>query len=263
MGDKSKIQWTEATWNPWHGCHKISAGCKYCYMFRNKTRYGQDPNIVVKSKSNFNIPKKWTEPRVIFTCSWSDWFIEEADEWRNEAWEVIKQTPQHTYQILTKRPENIADRLPKDWGEGYKNVWLGVSIEDDSQGERSKQLAKIPAQTRFISYEPLLGQVNHLDYLIGDVKHQRNDQIFKPRIHWLIIGGESGNDKGKFKYRPCEIGWIEKIIDDAKQTRTPVFVKQLGTYLAKKLSLRDNLGGNIEEFPEHLRIREYPLITGE
>ena len=111
MAIQSKIQWTNATWNPWHGCKKVSPGCKFCYMYRDKERYNQDPTTVLKSKTKFNAPLQWNEPKLIFTCSWSDWFIEEADQWRAEAWKIIKNTPHHTYQILTKRPERIKDHL--------------------------------------------------------------------------------------------------------------------------------------------------------
>jgi protein gp37 len=111
MAHESKIEWTEATWNPWHGCHKVSQGCKNCYMFRDKARYGQDPNVVVRSKTKFYDPLKWTEPRTIFTCSWSDFFIEESDAWRDEAFAIMALTPQHTYQVLTKRAERMRDYM--------------------------------------------------------------------------------------------------------------------------------------------------------
>jgi protein gp37 len=115
VAHESKIEWTEATWNPWHGCHKVSAGCKNCYMFRDKAKYGQDPNVVVRSKTRFYDPLKWKEPRTIFTCSWSDFFIEEADPWRDEAFAIMALTPQHTYQVLTKRPERMLEYLGLHW----------------------------------------------------------------------------------------------------------------------------------------------------
>lgn len=113
MGETSNIEWTGGTWNPWHGCHKVSAECKNCYMFRDKKRYGQDPNVVVRSKTGFYDPLKWTEPKTIFTCSWSDFFIEEADPWRDEAFAIMALTPQHTYQILTKRPDRMLEYFTK------------------------------------------------------------------------------------------------------------------------------------------------------
>lgn len=110
MAESTKIEWTDATWNPWHGCRKVSQGCKNCYMFRDKARYGQDPNIVVRSKdATFYAPLKWNEPRKVFTCSWSDFFIGEADAWRDEAFALMALTPQHTYQVLTKRADRMLD----------------------------------------------------------------------------------------------------------------------------------------------------------
>jgi protein gp37 len=248
MAEKSAIQWTENTWNPWHGCKKVSAGCKNCYMYRDKERYGQDPSIVVRSKTKFTDPLKWKEPKMIFTCSWSDWFIKEADEWRDEAWKIIKSTPQHKYQILTKRPERILKHLPGDWAGGYSNVWIGVSVENGSMSvtDRIYDLCQIPAVVRFISFEPLIA---HPERYVTD------------KVDWIIIGGESGNETGKYGYRPCELHWIEHIIEAYRQDapKTAIFVKQLGTHLAKQLKMSDRHGGNIDEFPEHLRIREFPI----
>lgn len=249
MGEQSSIQWTEATWNPWHGCKKVSPGCKFCYMYRDKEKYGQDPTIVMRSKTKFNEPLKWKDPKVIFTCSWSDWFIKEADEWRPEAWKIIKNTPQHTYQILTKRPERIAKHLPEDWGGGYPNVWLGVSVENGSlpATERIGYLTDIRARIRFISFEPLIAPLRNY---VSD------------KIDWIIIGGESGNDNGNYRYRPCELHWIEHIIDGYKNIspETKIFVKQLGTHLSKELGMSDRHGGNIDEFPKHLQIRQFPVL---
>lgn len=250
MAEKSAIQWTEATWNPWHGCVKVSPGCKYCYMYRDKEKYGQDPTKVVRSKGNFKDPLKWTDAKVIFTCSWSDWFIDQADAWRPEAWEIIKATPWHTYQILTKRPERVLAHLPADWGEGYDNVWLGVSVESQDQVDRINVLDEIPAKVKFISFEPLIGPIT--GGFVGE-------------IDWIILGGESGNDVGKYRYRPCKIEWMTKIIQGyslpipTTGRTAKVFVKQLGTHLAKAMKLKDRHGGDINEFPEHLKIREFPV----
>lgn len=248
MAIESKIQWTEATWNPWHGCKKVSAGCKYCYMYRDKERYKKNPEIVLRSKGNFNAPLKWHEGKLIFTCSWSDWFIQEADSWRAEAWEIIKKTPQHTYQILTKRPERIKECLPADWGNGYENVWLGVSVENqDLAEERIPLLVDVPAKVRFLSIEPILSSI-------------ALEQSYLKHIHWVIVGGESGNTIGKYRYRASYLDWYSQIIMVCNAYRVPVFVKQLGTYLAKEFRLKDIHGGNIDEFPSFLRIREMPAI---
>lgn len=245
MGEKSAIQWTENTWNPWHGCTKVSEGCKYCYMYRDKERYGQDPTTVMRSKTNFNAPLKWKDPTLIFTCSWSDWFIEDADEWRKEAWEIIKKTPQHTYQILTKRPERILQCLPDDWGEGYPNVWLGVSVENQKAVKRVGELVKVPAIVRFISAEPLLELVD-LDLLDS--------------IHWVIVGGESGNSTGKYKFRKCSLGMIAYILMQCQDSNVPVFIKQLGTWLSTDLKLKDHHGGDMSEWPKDYQIRQMPAI---
>lgn len=252
MAETSKIQWTEATWNPWHGCKKVSEGCKYCYMYRDKERYGQDPTNVMRSKANFKNPLKWKEPKIIFTCSWSDWFVEEADEWRDEAWKVIKDTPQHTYQILTKRPERILEHLPNDWGEGYPNVWLGVSVENSKTEHRIYELMNIPATIRFLSIEPMIGPVELYEDNMG------SSLQFGHLIHWVIVGGESGNDTGKYLYRPCQLNWIDSIIKQSRGVGVPVFVKQLGTSLSKELGLKDKHGGDITEWSNILQIREMP-----
>src|ERR1700733_10506093 len=154
MGVSSAIEWTQATWNPWHGCKKVSPGCAHCYMYRDKKRYGQDPADFVKINSTFDAPTKGNEARMIFTCSWSDFFIEEADSWRPEAWEVIRATPQHAYQILTKRACRIATHLPRGWP--FPNVWLGVSVENPRFFSRIDELRNVAASVRFLSLEPLL-----------------------------------------------------------------------------------------------------------
>lgn len=210
MGDKTAIEWTNATWNPWRGCLKVSPGCKQCYMYREQTRYGNDPKVVVRaSDKTFNSPLKWSDPLLVFTCSWSDWFIEQADQWRDEAWSIVRRTPHLTYQILTKRPENISTRLPKDWGNGYPNVWLGVSVESQKYLNRAEVLSKIPSVIRFISYEPSLGLVDFSSVL--------------PNYQWLISGGESGYDP-----RPARQEWFESARDQCEKFGVAYFHKQNG-----------------------------------
>lgn len=240
----SKIQWTDGTWNPWHGCKKVSPGCLYCYMHRDKERYGQSPTTILRSKTNFYAPEKWKEGKLVFTCSWSDWFIEEADDWRDEAWEIIKNTPQHTYQILTKRPERIKEHLP-EYFDDLENVWIGVSIESEEQVGRLEYLKDLPCTT-FASFEPLIGPIKWDNRMDG--------------LKWCILGGESGNDRGKYLYRKMELEWMQHLIDGAKSNGVPCFVKQLGTYQSKQLFLNDRHGGDFEEFPEEFKLREFPTI---
>lgn len=211
MSNQTGIEWTDKTWNPWHGCTKVSPGCAHCYMFREKGRYGQNPEAVTRSKTTFKAPLRWKEPALVFTCSWSDFFHEAADAWRDEAWAIIKATPHLTYQILTKRPERIAAHLPADWGEGYLNAWLGVSVENQRWTTRMVELAKVPARLRFLSCEPLLGP---LDF---------GDALGVLGIGWVIAGGESGAEA-----RPCDESWLRSAEAQCRRVGVPFFLKQLG-----------------------------------
>jgi len=209
MGQQTGIEWTDATWNPWHGCHKISPGCKFCYMFRDKARYGQDANVVVRSKTKFSEPLKWPHvPTLCFTCSWSDWLIEESDSWREEAYSVIRATPWITYQILTKRIERAVGRVPDP---PLSNVWLGVSVEDRKRKDRIDRLRETPAALRFLSLEPLLEDLGELD-LSG--------------IGWVIVGGESGPQA-----RPMQADWARGVRDQCQSAGVPFFFKQWGEWL--------------------------------
>lgn len=258
MAQKSNIQWTDATWNIARGCTKVDSDCKYCYMYRdslNNTRY--DPIQVIKTKSVFNLPLKLKEPSKIFTCSLTDFFHEECDSFRNEAWDIIRKCPQHTFQILTKRPERVINHLPNDWGDGYDNVWLGTSVGSDEGKQRAIDLSMVDAKIKFLSLEPLHGPIHLSEWMIN-VRDM--DFHILPAFDWVIIGGESGNENGKYRYRPCKLTWIEKIVKDCKRSFIQVFVKQLGTHLSKELGLKDRHGGDIEEFPEYLKIREFPIV---
>ncbi len=252
MAHETGISWTDSTWNPFYGCHKVSEGCKNCYMYRDFSRWGKNPSVVQRAKTVFDSPLKWKDGRLIFTCSLSDFFIEEADSFRNELWAIIKATPQHTYQILTKRPERIKQCLPADWGRGYNNVWLGISVENESRyAERMALFHSVDAVIKFLSVEPLLSGINFYAGPIGQ-------QIFSKAIDWVIVGGESGNLSGKFTARDCKIQWIDNIIQQCKLSDVPVFVKQLGTILSWDLRLNDKAGAKKEEWPEGLQVQEWP-----
>lgn len=277
MAHKSNIEWTEATWNPWHGCHKVSQGCKNCYMFRDKARYGQDPNVVVRSKTKFYDPVKWSEPRTIFTCSWSDFFIEEADPWRDEAFAIMALTPQHTYQVLTKRPDRMCEYLnnpdtigriqshypdikkrtgPKIWhlfaNDPWpkSNIWLGVSVEDQKTAEeRIPLLLETPAALRWLSMEPLLGPVE-VDGVLqcGSCLDRSVHWCVDPVIDWVVVGTESGPDR-----RPMADKWAADIVDQCRKATVPVFVKQI--------ELDGKVVKEIAEFPDELRFREFPEVS--
>jgi len=220
--DKTRISWTGpngATWNPWIGCQRVSEACDDCYMFEGQRRNGQNPEIVRRTTTTFKDPLKWVRnPRryghhkKIFTCSYSDFFITKADEWRPEAWEIIRRTPQFTYLILTHRPVLIPRRLPAGWGSGWPNCWLGVTVESRRWLSRLDVLRRVPAVKHFVSFEPLLEDLGEID-LCG--------------IDWAIIGGKSGKN---WKQNICDLSWIYRVIDQCRAQGVAVFVKQDSAY---------------------------------
>lgn len=215
---KTNIAWADYTWNPWQGCHKVSEACKNCYMFRDKERFGQDPNVVVRSKpSTFNKPYKIPDGSWVFTCSWSDFFIKEADDWRADAWKVIRETPKLKYLVLTKRIDRFWDSIhgvPDDWGkENYGHVWLGVTAGNQDEANKAiPLLLKIKAVSPwlkvFVSVEPMIGKVDLTkiiykpsvpDYLQGeDITIQIDaltgnfddgiDSGVSTKLDWVIVG---------------------------------------------------------------------------
>jgi len=236
MGLNSNIEWTDHTWNPWYGCHKVSEGCRNCYMYMEQAHYGRDPSVVKRSKTTFNDPLRWAkmarrrgERYKVFVCSWSDFFIEEADEWRNEAWQIIRQTPELIYMILTKRPERIRQCLPEE-GWFPRNVWWGVSIELEKYLLRWDILDDTFTFSRpnifFLSIEPLLNFLS-----LESIIHYKNmgDDLYPCWTHppdWVIVGGESGP-----KSRPCHPDWVRSIRDQCMAANVPFFFKQWGEYL--------------------------------
>ncbi len=287
MGKTSEIQWTDATWNIAVGCSKVDEDCKFCYMYRqslNKTRY--DPAQVKKTKTVFDLPNRlhlqhssiWHGRPLIFTSSLTDFFHEDIDSFRHEAWDIIRSHPEYIFQILTKRPDRIEENLPDDWGTGWENVWLGTSVGSDKSSERIMELCRLGGGKHklFLSLEPLHGQVwltqiNHAGYLwncLTGIPYCEEQEQFIPEnrtypVDWVIVGGESGNEQGKYRYRPCSLEWIKKIVADCNDAGVPVFVKQLGTYLAKELQLSDRHGGEMDEWPEGLQVREFPVASND
>jgi protein gp37 len=239
MGEKTKISWTDHTQNFWKGCKKISPGCENCYMFHDMRFHGMNPDQITLTKTWSN-PLRWQRNceklnslEMVFTNSWSDFFIGEADAWRPEAWEIIKRCPNLIWQILTKRPGLIEKRLPPDWALGYENVWLGVSVESKAYLWRMDTLRKIPAKVRFVSAEPLLEDLmpefaQHLD-----------------GFHWVIVGGESGNHSNN--YRPMDHEWARRIFAACKERNIAKFFKQSAGFTTETGTLLD--GEVIHEYP--------------
>ena len=212
MSKQTMTPVTQYTWNPWRGCTKISPGCVNCYMFRDQKRYGNDPSRVMRTKTGRD-PLRWQNKAaaagrtdLVFTCSWSDWFHEAADEWRPEAWEVVRRCPNLVFQILSKRPERIEDHLPPDWDGGYPNVWLGVSVETDDYCWRADVLRTVPACVRWVCAEPLLGLLPSLN-LDG--------------IHWVVVGGESGPG-----WRRMDPQWARELRDRCRAAGVAFYFKQ-------------------------------------
>ncbi len=251
MSAESGISWTDATWNPWQGCTKVSPACRGCYMMRDKARYGQDGTIVVRSKPpTFNLPiatgKRAIPPgSLVFTCSWSDWFHEAADGWRDEAWELVKRRPDCLFLILTKRAERIADHLPADWGEGYPNVAIGVTAENQEWADkRIPYLLQVPARFRFVSIEPMVGAVdletvrdgswfdregaNYYNALTGSAWWSNGDHGLGggPRLDWVIVGGESGPDA-----RAMRESWVRELRDACARSGVAFHLKQWGEWI--------------------------------
>lgn len=223
MADGSAIEWTEATWNPTTGCDRVSTGCDHCYaltlakrlkaMGASKYQNDGDPRTsgpgfaATVHPAALALPKQWRQPRLVFVNSMSDLFHAKVPvDFIRDVFTVMADTPQHTYQVLTKRStrlRRIAEKLV--WPA---NVWMGVSVENADQLARVDDLREVPAATRFISAEPLLGPLDGLDLT---------------RIGWVITGGESGPGA-----RPCDPEWVRQIRDACLDADVQFFHKQWG-----------------------------------
>jgi protein gp37 len=214
MPTKSNIEWTEMTWNPVTGCTKISQGCKHCYaerMAKRLTAMGSDRYRngfrVTLHPDLLDVPRKWRQPRVVFVNSMSDLFHEDIpDAFIQRVFATMRDCPQHTFQVLTKRAERLAALAPMlPWPH---NVWMGVSVEDARVVNRIGYLQKAPAAVRFLSLEPLIGPLEGLR-LEG--------------IDWAIVGGESGP-----RARPMKPEWVKSIVRQCRAASVAFFFKQWG-----------------------------------
>jgi protein gp37 len=220
MADHSKIEWTEASWNPITGCTKISDGCKNCYAERMAIRLQSMGQESYKTGFEFaeherllNLPLQWKKPRKVFVCSMSDLFHDKVTEaFRLEIFDVMRRAHWHIFQVLTKRSENLvrfAETI--DWPN---NVWAGVTVESYKYISRMDDLKKVNAPIRFLSIEPLITEMPRMDL---------------NNIHWVIVGGESG-----YGARHIEERWVEAIRDQCIEQQVPFFFKQWGGVDKKK-----------------------------
>ena len=279
---ETKIEWTEKTWNPITGCNKVSAGCKNCYAegiakrFWGERKFGD----VEYHEDRLTQPLRWRKPSMVFVNSMSDLFHESIDfsviakifdvmatdliPRKGKTWEDCedesdyKDVAKHTYQILTKRPERIEDFVyylsenvggdnpisvtMEVTGNFGDNIWLGVSVENAGTIGRIEPLVKSPSKIKFISFEPLLEPID----FYSEVSER---QIDWTKLNWAIIGCESGHKK-----RECKIEWVRALVKDLKFLGIKIFIKQL--------NINGKVIKDINQFPEDLRIREYPHNRG-
>jgi protein gp37 len=302
MSDKTGIAWTNATWNPVTGCTKVSQGCKHCYAEREWGRLSANPKATTYYGREFTDiqchpdrltegPVRWRKPRMIFVNSMSDLFHEKVPfEFIDEVFEVINCSPMHTFQILTKRPERMLEYFQRSeiaWAvdDGpLDNVWLGVSVEDQvTADERIPLLLQTPAAVRWVSAEPLLNKIdlthleldpfNYYNALTGDtIMLDRTIIPMENTLSWVVAGGESGNSA-----RALDARHLYALVSQCKDAGTPIFVKQLGYRFMDldnefygagiqtvdgKAKMVNRAGADLNEWPEGLRVREWPAAVG-
>ena len=220
MAENSGIEWTHHTFNPWIGCTKVSPACDHCYAEAWDNRFGGErwgPHAARTRTKTWGNPVKWQKRAQaegvryrVFCASLADVFDNHKSilpAWRRELWELIRQCPDLDWLLLTKRPQNIVRFLPDDWGDGYRNVWLGTTAENQVEWDRRwPHLANAPARIRFFSCEPLLGPI---------------EMRGGGQLHWMITGGESG-----VNYRPANPDWFRSLRDQCAMLDVPFLFKQ-------------------------------------
>lgn len=267
----SKIQWCDHTLNFWWGCLKVSPGCEHCYAERDSKRWGRNIWGPAQTTPRWRTKGPWKEVlkwdkaaeaegvrKRVFCQSMSDFFEDhpQLDEWRKEAFEILESLQWLDVQLLTKRPENVLRMVPERWRSDWPDhVWLGTSVENQEYADkRIPELLKIDAPVLFLSCEPLLGSVDLAQWLWPEfvgfgTRHP----------DWVIIGGESGP-----KARLFHLWWAWDLIRQCRGANIPVFIKQIGSnpwfgdFGDYSRKINDPKGGNPGEWPERLRVREFP-----
>ena len=218
-------------WNPWHGCKKFSEGCENCYVYRTDAKYDRDSSVI-KKNTYFNLPLKRNRRReykipsgeTVYTCFTSDFLLDTADEWRSEAWQMIRERSDLNFVFITKRIarlKDVADVLPIDWGSGYDNIAIGCTCENQARAdERLPIFLELPIKHRFIVCEPFLNEIDLSQYL-ADGKVER-----------VVAGGESGMNA-----RICDYNWILKIREQCHEHDVKFRFKQTGYRFIKNEKL--------------------------
>lgn len=265
MGEKTNIQWCDATFNPWLGCVRVSPGCEHCYAEQLVVHgrmslpvWGPASTTARKrtAESTWKQPLAWNRAaeksgvrKRVFCASLADVFEDHpmVAPWRAELFAMIERTPALDWQLLTKRPENMLRMLPVSWLENPRpNVWLGTTVEDQMRAEqRIPKLVRTPAAIRFLSCEPLLGHVD-LSFALG-----------YRAIDWVIVGGESGS-----KARQFNLLHAEAIMYLCSQNSIACFAKQLGDNPVdgdQLLSIQSRHGVDMAEWPAWMRVQQFPV----
>ena len=209
-------------WNPWRGCHRYSEGCKYCYIHKGDVKRGMDTNNIVKSK-NFDAPiaknkngeYKMKSGKLVYVCFSSDFLLEDADYWRDECWKMMKERSDLHFLFLTKRIERFMECIPSDWGEGYDNVTIGCTIENqDRADQRLSLFSKMPIKHKNIICQPLIEKIDIEKYL--------------DNVELVVVGGESDRNA-----RPLDYDWVLDIRNQCIRKNVPFEFRQCGTYFLK------------------------------
>jgi protein gp37 len=283
MGTDTKIEWCDHTFNPWIGCAKVAAGCTNCYAEAlmdkryGKAKWGENGTRVKTSKGNWAKVRAWNREALatfgrkarVFCASLAD-VAEDRPElvpWRAELCDLIRECGNLDFLLLTKRPENLTRLFPADV---LARCWVGTSVAEQKDADKNiPHLLACPAAVRFVSAEPLIGPANVKPYLYGNLARAHC-------LDWVIVGGESGPGA-----RLCDVAWIRSIVGQCKAAGVPCFVKQLGARpfsqepaprelvpqasmlrakVVREIKVRDGKGGDPAEWPEDLRIRQFPTL---
>lgn len=214
-----------ADWNPWHGCTKVSPGCKYCYVYRQDEMYGSAvASSLARKTANFNLPLKRRRDKtwklksgmVVFTCFTSDFLLQDADAWRGECWQMMRERSDLWFYFFTKRIDRFMQCLPDDWGEGYDNVLVGCTVENQAMADYRLPIFKaLPIKHKSIIVSPMLEAVDLLPYLDASIEE-------------VSVGGESGVEA-----RPCDYRWVLSLREQCVQRDVPFRFHQTGAKFIK------------------------------